>query len=237
VSVQGTLLFARYAYPPNELGYCGPDGAADLLRTDAAAEIARRARHFEGAWSYLEFIAQAAGIADPLDAAVVEAYWIGNDLLDNVESRELVSWLGARFNGQLGGTWREAGGRATAHHSFHVFEVYPWTAMLRQSGSPVAVSVLDRCRIRTGVVLDVDGETATVRSRPLAWNGSALTSGPAVDEVVGWSANGRSLLRGLAPGDRVALHWDWVCDVITDEQRARVEQFEARQHGALFGPR
>ena len=30
MSVQGALLFARYAYPPNELGYCGPDGAGAL---------------------------------------------------------------------------------------------------------------------------------------------------------------------------------------------------------------
>jgi hypothetical protein len=235
VSVRGTLLFARYAYPPNELGYCGPDGAAALLRTDAPAEIARRARRFEGAWSYLEFIAEAAGLADPLDEAVVEAYWIGNDLLDKVESRALVTWLRDRFSGQPGGTWRDAGERATAHHSFQVFEVYPWTAMLRRTGNLAAVAVLDRCRIRTGVVLGVDGETATVRSRPLVWDGRALTAGPPLDEVVSWSAKGRSLLPGLAPGDRVTLHWDWVCDIISDRQRARVESLEARQQEALFG--
>ncbi len=27
----GPLLFARFAYPPNELGYCGPDAAGELL--------------------------------------------------------------------------------------------------------------------------------------------------------------------------------------------------------------
>jgi hypothetical protein len=237
MSAQGSLLFARYAYPPNELGYCGPDGAAALLRSDEPAEIARRARQFEGAWSYLEFIARAAGMADPLDPAVVEAYWVGNDLLDAVEPADLVAWLGERFHGQLGGTWREAYDRATAHHSFQVFEVYPWAAMLRQNGSPVAVSVLDRCRIRTGVVLDVNGETATVRSHPLVWSGRAITAGPARDEVVSWSVDGRSLLPSVSPGDRVALHWDWVCDIITEQQRARLESLEARQHSALFaGP-
>ena len=44
MSVRGTLLFARYAYPPNQLGYCGPDGAGALLRGDAPDEIARTAR-------------------------------------------------------------------------------------------------------------------------------------------------------------------------------------------------
>ena len=73
MSEAGTLLFARYAYPPNELGYCGPEGADALLRPEAPAEIARRARQFEGAWSYLEFNARSAWIADPLDETVVDA--------------------------------------------------------------------------------------------------------------------------------------------------------------------
>jgi hypothetical protein len=236
MSAQGALLFARYAYPPNELGYCGPDGAAALLRADAPAEIARRARRFEGAWSYLEVIAESAGIADPLDVAVVQAYWIGNDLLGAVPAQALLERMRDRFRGQLGGTWREAGERAVAHHSFHVFEVYPWAALLAPNGHPTAVSVLDRCRIRTGVVLDVDGETATVRSDPLVWDGAALTPGPARDETARWSADGRSLLAQPSPGDRVALHWDWVCDILTEQQYARIESMEAGQRRALRRP-
>jgi hypothetical protein len=228
----GALLFARYAYPPNELGYCGPDGAAALLRSDAPAEIARRARRFEGAWSYLELIAESADLADPLDESVVEAYWIGNELLDTVGPDALVTRLRDRFRGQLGGTWREANDRVIAHHSFHVFAVYPWAALVAPDGNPTALSVLDRCRIRTGVVREVTGETATVRSRPLIWDGAALTAGPERDEVVRWSIDGRSLLNGPSPGDRVALHWDWICDVITDEQRQRAESLEVRQRTA-----
>jgi hypothetical protein len=236
MSAEGALLFARYAYPPNELGYCGPDGAEALLRADRPAEIARRARQFEGVWSYLEFIAGAAGLEDPLDPAVVQAYWIGNELLDAVEPQALVTWLLDRFAGQLGGTWRAAGRRALAHHSFQVFEVYPWAGLLASDGNAVAVSVLDRCRIRTGTVLRVEGATALVRSRPLLWTGAALTPGEARDEVVSWAAGGRSLLAGLAPGDLVALHWDWVCDVLTEEQGARLEDLEAGRRDAVCVP-
>jgi hypothetical protein len=227
MSERGTVLFARYAYPPNELGYCGPDGAPALLGADAA-EIARRARRFEGAWSYLEYIARSAGIADPLDEAVVEAYWVGNELLDRVDSAGLVAWLRDRFAGQVGGTWADADGRAVAHHSFQVFEVYPWAAMLRRSPTPVALSGLDRCRIRTGLVRDVHGGIATVTCRPLVWDGAALVRGAETDEVVRWSTDGRSLLPGLSTGDRVALHWDWVCDLITDGQATRIEAHEHR---------
>ena len=236
MSGPGALLFARYAYPPNELGYCGPAGASSLLRADEPDGIALRARRFEGAWAYLEFIAAAAGIPDPLDEAVVEAYWIGNALLDQVPADGLVSWLADRFRGQSGGTWRTAAGRARAHHSFHVFEVYPWAAMLGAPAAPVALSVLDRCRIRTGRVLAVDGEKATVRSRPLILDGGGLRPGPARDQTASWSAGGRSLLGVPSPGDRVALHWDWICDRLTDEQADRLEAYEARQRRALTPP-
>ncbi|WP_433301486.1 DUF6390 family protein [Actinoplanes sp. CA-030573] len=224
MSDAGALLFARYAYPPNELGYCGPSGASDLLRSELASAIAARAPGFDGAWAYLSYLAAD----DPLAVDVVEAYWVGNSLLDAGDFSDLSAFLGSRFAGQRGGTWADAGARALPHHSFHVFEVYPWAALLRRTGNPTAVSVLDRCRIRTGKVVTVSGEQATVLSHPLVWDGSALAAGPPRPETVSWSAEGRSLLAGLAPGDLVSLHWDWVCDVITPEQAARIESLEER---------
>jgi uncharacterized protein DUF6390 len=228
MSSSGALLFARYAYPPNELGYCGPDEAVPLLSA-SAAEIAQRARGFEGAWAYLEFLARFAGSADPLSASVVTAYWIGSPLVDEPSTAELAGFLRQRFAGQTGGTWATADDRAIAHHSFHVFEVYPWATLLRRTGSPAAVSVLDRCRIRTGVVRAVHGESATVASRPLVWADGLLGYGPVRTETVVWSSGGRSLLPGLAPGDRVALHWDWICDILTEEQVGYLIAFEQRQ--------
>lgn len=233
MSSQGALQFARYAYPPNELGYCGPQGAQTLLRRDATAEIERRARQFEGAWCYLEFIAESVGIADPMDARVVEAYWVGNDLLSQCDPHSLDQRLGQRFRNQHGGTWRNAGGRAQPHHSFQVFEVYPWARLLAVDGNPIALSVLDRCRIRVGVVVGVEGENATVQSSPLLWDGSRFETGAMRRELVRWSANGESLLDGLLPGDTVALHWDWVCDVVTAEQASSIESREARQRAVL----
>ncbi|MEU1292027.1 DUF6390 family protein [Streptomyces sp. NPDC005840] len=235
MSARGAVLFARYAYPPNELGYCGPADASALLRAEETAGIERHARRFEGAWCYLELLAECAGLSDPLDERVVEAYWIGNDLLDLASSRAVLDRLLDRFRGQSGGTWQGARERARAHHTFQVFEVYPWARLLRDSGRPTALTVLDRCRIRTGVVRSVEGESATVESRPLTWTGGELVQGPVRRESVRWSTGGRSLLGGLSPGDRVALHWDWVCDVLTETQAARIESSEVRQLGWLAG--
>ena len=84
----GPIRFARYAYGPNRLGYCGPDDAAQLFgeatEGDDTGAIRRLAEQFEGAFPYLQLIAHSNGIADPLDERVVEAYWLGSTLLDNV---------------------------------------------------------------------------------------------------------------------------------------------------------
>ncbi|WP_103759631.1 DUF6390 family protein [Streptomyces sp. SM10] len=235
MSTEGARLFARYAYPPNALGYCGPEDASALLRTEVAGGIERRAREFEGAWCYLEFLAESAGIADPLDEKVVEAYWIGNDLLERASPAALLDRMRDRFRTQAGGTWRDAGDGALAHHSFQVFDVYPWAGLLRTTGNPTALDVLDRCRIRTGVVRDVDGERVVVESAPLLWDGASIVTGTPHPESVRWSTGGRALIDRPSPGDVVALHWDWVCDVVTEEQAARIRFLEARRRHAHTG--
>ncbi|WP_329458586.1 DUF6390 family protein [Streptomyces sp. NBC_01497] len=231
MSAEGAVLFARYAYPPNELGYCGPADASALLRTEATDGIESRAREFEGAWCYLEFLAESAGVADPLDPYVVEAYWIGNELLERADPGALLERMRDRFRGQLGGTWREAGAGARAHHSFQVFDVYPWAGLLATAGRATALNVLDQCRIRTGVVVDVDGESAVVTSRPLLWDAArgVLAPGAPRRQAARWSTGGRSLVGRVAPGDLVALHWDWICDVITEGQREWIERLEERR--------
>ncbi len=234
MSREGAVRFAQYAYPPNALGYCGPAGAAAMLAPGAADEIARRARRFEGAWTYLEVLAEAAGVPDPLDVAVVDAYWVGGDLLDRVDPAALVARLEERFRGQLGGTWREASARASAHHSFQVFEVYPWAGLLRDGRAPgPAVHVLDRCRIRVGEVVAVDGEQAVVRSRPLGWDGLLLAEDQPVTERVRWSVDGSSLIDVPEVGATVSLHWDWVCEVLSPDRARLVVEHEHRLRTAL----
>lgn len=219
----GPVLFARYAYPPNALGYCGPGDPAGLLGTAAEGEDLGLLRHlaaqFEGAWPYLQLIAGANGIADPLDRAVVEAYWVGNALLGRVPAGALAASLDDRFA-------RRAGSRLPAltdavpaggvpQHTFHVFAVYPWLGMLRAGMEGAPLEVLDRCRIRWGRVEDVTGDLLWVRSRPLAFEGSRLLLGPPALEQARHRLDGASLAGRLAPGDVVSLHWDWACDRLT----------------------
>ena len=217
----GYRLFARYAFPPNELGYCGPADAGVLLRGDNAADVAAHARAFDGAWPYLRAIADAAAIDDPLDEEVVRSYWIGGPLLEAVDPVALLTRLRSAFKGQLTGLLSELASPAgvLAHHSFHVFAVYPWIRFLdRDPTTPL--QVLQDCRIRWGTVESVDGEHAVIRSRPLLFEASVLTLGGEVTERVRWSKDGVSLVATPAPGEAVAAHWDWVCGTLSDAELA-----------------
>jgi hypothetical protein len=208
--MSGRETFACFAYPPNELGYCGP---ADVAHT----ELASHAREFDGAWPYLQAIADAAGISDPLDEDVVRSYWVGGPLLDKVDPAELLSRLRSAFTGQVTGLVDDLpdGAHALAHHSFHVFVVYPWIRFLdRDPTTPLRV--MQDCRIRWGIVDSVAAEVAEIVSRPLSFDAGALALGDPRVETVRWSKHGESLAPPPTPGDTVSAHWDWVCGSLTD---------------------
>src|SRR3990167_9993879 len=89
---QGLLTCARYAFAPNYLKYCGPDENRTIFQycaaQDADAGLRELLEEFGTLYPYLRFIAQANGIADPFDPRVVEAYWVGNRLLEVVGRSE-----------------------------------------------------------------------------------------------------------------------------------------------------
>lgn len=237
--MNGPLRFARYAYPPNELGYCGPDASGQLLEQVAAGaadgDLRRLLRGFEGAWPYLELIAAANGIEDPLDDRVVSAYWVGNSLLDRVGPRLLGDSLEDRFRPRAGRSFAHlvapvpAG--AVPHHSFHVFGVYPWLGLLREGRLDEPLRVLDRCRIRWGQVRSVAGGAAVVRSRPLLWDGRRLALGDARDETAMVGVHHR----GLRPGAWCSLHWEWVCEELDRDALTRLQRYTLGQLAVVNG--
>jgi hypothetical protein len=205
----GQSLFTRYALPPNELGYCGP---ADADPSDIAAH----AREFDGAWPYLTAIADAVGTSDPLDADVVENYWVGGPLLARVDRSALLARLRHCFEGQVTGLLADIPdtARVLPHHSFHVFVVYPWIRFLDRDAS-TALHVLQNCRIRWGVVESVDEKDVVLRSRPLTMDRGMLVLGEAAPERVS-----RDDAAPPRPGQTVSAHWHRVCHTLTDPQTA-----------------
>jgi hypothetical protein len=230
----GPLLFARYALPPNERGLCGPaDNAAfrgyatatPPSTGKAGPDLVSLASQFAGAWPYLQLIAAANGLADPLATRVVAAYWIGNSLLDSIRVADYGTFLDDRFRRQAGRGWQSIAAAipagAVPHHSFHVFCVYPWTGLLRAGRAGPSLEVLDNCRISWGRVLSAD--PLVVSRRPLAWDGRELALGPPVP-----CQPASGLVTGLCPGDWVSLHWNCVCDQLSVAQVRALCRYSAR---------
>jgi hypothetical protein len=239
----GVLLFGRYAYPPNELGFGAPDEPEQGLERGSAnasdEDLRQRAKAFEGAWPYLEIIAASAGIADPLDERVVEAYWVGNRLLDGVGPRLMGDSLESRFKKGASGCWdhlaESVPAGAVPHHSFHVFAVSPWLALLKDGNVDEPLRMLDHCRIRWGQVVDVEGEEALVRSRRLEWDGQSLTLGASSVERVLMGVDGLGRAGNLAPGDGCSLHWDWVCERLDEHRITALRDYTLRQLAVVNG--
>jgi hypothetical protein len=241
LTADGPLLFARYAYPPNKLGYCGGDDHRALLEQISAGVVdgglRQSLRAFEGAWPYLELIAAANHLNDPLDARVVNAYWLGSGLLERVGPAPLAGSLDQRFRRRAGRSWPALAEAiphgALPHHSFHVFGVYPFLGLLRSGVVNEPLHVLDRCRIRWGRVVAVTGEKAIVRSQRLEWNGHRLVLGALRDEVAVTGEGTMRLTRALAVGDWCSLHWDWVCDRLEPAQVRALRHYTNKQLAAV----
>lgn len=226
----GPLRFARYAAPPNRLGYCGPSDHQKLL--DHAhggvvdAELLAMLAEFDGVFMHLRAITCLGGGRSPLDARVVEAYWVGNRLLDRVSPVACARWLDASLRAR-GATGLIAAGMTEAlpHHNFHVLCLYPWAARLNGPNAATALALLEGCRIRWGRVMAVEGDTVTVRAQPLVHDGHLRLGAPADEQVQ--LTGGFGAPTTLSHGDWVALHWDRVCDVLTVPQVRDLARFTA----------
>ncbi len=227
-SLDGMRLFARFAFMPNRLGYCGGDVNAALLaclKEDAAdAGLRRHLQTFAGAYPYLQVIAESNHIPDPLDLRVVEAYWIGNELLEGVEWAGYARHLHERFRRRVRASTMEllvgkpsAGARA--HHAFHVFDVS------FRLGLPHGDAAFDLCRIGWGTITGVEPGAFVVSHQPIVIRGGHLAFGDPQPARILNAIDKDPLLQGAAVGDVLAFHWQWACVLLTPRQAAALEHY------------
>jgi len=225
----GTLRFIRYGFMPNRLRYCGGDDNRTLFEYGVQGisdgGLPPLLRRFTGALPYLQLIARANNLADPFDARVVEAYWLGNDLLDRVEVRQLYDALLERFGKQLQGRTRDlvlgkAPAGARPHHSFHVLDVHSRVGELEHG-----LETMDACRVSWGKVLSVDGAELVVDRQRLVLREGKLVLGEVRSERVPRQVDGGGFADAAAPGDWVSIHWDWVCEVLSEAQQGNLERY------------
>jgi hypothetical protein len=214
---------------PNRLGYCGGRDERGLFEScvanQPAPELGDWAGTFEGAYPYLALIAGANSLPDPLDDRVVEAYWIGNELLDGVSMAPLYASLRERFGPRLSPkTLALVLGKVPAgalpHHSFHVIDICRRTGALAES-----LDVLDNCRISWGQVRGIADEHLEVLVRPLAFIDGRLGLGEPELRRVTSAIDGQGFVPDACPGDWVSIHWGWVCDRLSPRQVENLRRY------------
>jgi hypothetical protein len=224
----GLLLFARYAFMPNRLGYCGGD-VHGVLETCAAGETSPDVRawavQFEGAYPYLALIARANEIADPFDSRVVEAYWVGNALLKNASLAPLYDSLRERFAARLTPKnldliLGKVPQGAQPFHAFHVLDVCRRTGALAEN-----LQTLDSCRISWGRVEAIQNGQLNAAVQPIKLEEGRLTLGPPETRIVTRQVNGRGFANDAHVGDWVSIHWGWVCEVLTPRRLEHLEHY------------
>lgn len=224
---------AGYSLPPCSLGLCGQKGSADVLfgyidKKKSKEEVKKEFRKFEGLYPYLELIASESSMK-PFDSKVIDAYWIGNELLENVRISKFRKMIMDKFSGKgklpLAVAKRFASllpEGAIPHHSFHVLYFNSITGRLSPS-----IRLLDKCRIGWGKVERVGKKNAIVSSSPLLFRKGLYFLGRARKEEVSLMYRGRQLVNPKK-GDIVTFHWGIVVDILTEEQRDNLRAYTLR---------
>jgi len=224
---QGLLLCAKYSVAPNYFGYCGPDEnktLVDHLKEGVAdKEVELILSEFETLYLNLTLIAKENKIDDVFDKQVVEAYWLGNKLLQNVLSRDYTHLLDEKFKleKKLGVkklsklTYKINSQKIFPHHSFHVFNIFKRTG---HDPSFHTLTTMDECRIGWGQVMEVKKNKIIVSTNPLTVIGNRLCFGSPIKKELHLEYKGKKFLSFLKKKDWVSFHWSYVCDVIETQK-------------------
>lgn len=238
--LDGILRCSRYAFGPNRLHYCGPDKnkeIRDYINDDASdGGLVGLLTQFETMYPYLRHIAAANHIKDPLDERVVEAYWLGNELLERIPKQDffvhlldglgLKKKLGTRNFDTVSG---KIGQGAVPHHSFHVLDIWKRTGHVEREHT---LESMDECRISWGTVTAISGPVVNVSTEPLLYMNRKLVLGAPAPRRLVRRLESEYDIEQVAIGDRVSIHWGIICEIISPKQVSALKRYTLR-HIAL----
>jgi len=238
--LHGAILAARHSFMPNRLGYCGPDENDvlfdALVRNEPSKDLTKALMGFQAAFPYLRFIAQSQGFEDPFDYRAVEAYWIGNDLLQNIAPNEFYEHLRERFQKKfpkehIKQLLQRQPYAAFPHHALHVFNAFSTMgtapdALASASGPNDKVAqLMDKCRISWGKVIAREKDGLLVEYEPVRRNDGKLYLDQPTSTKVLAEVQGRGFVDGVKPGDWISSHWGFACTILTPTQVANLRKY------------
>lgn len=233
--MDGVALCARFSIATNRLQFCGPsDAEPDLYRAITSDESHGEAREklsrFEALMPYLEAIGRKHRL-DPFDPRVVEAYWIGNSLLDSLDAVDFRDLLGALVQRGLP---RSIADRLAEHlpthplfhHAFHV----SFVGVGNVTGHvETTLANIEACRPAAGTVVGITGTTLTVEKSPWQVRNGALSEGSPATVQVTFDPR---VLPGVREGETIVLHWGWPAVRLEDRQQVALQEYSRRSMAA-----
>ena len=229
--MQGVQLAARFSIATNRLKYCGPaDAEPALFRTIVQGKELESSRtallRFEALEPYLTAIAAKHGL-DPLDHDVVEAYWIGNELLDDFTREDFRGILDTLAHRGLPRSMADAFAAHLPEHPLphHVFHV-SFVGVGNVTGHvKTTLPNMEACRPAWARVLRVTKENLEVEKPALVYERARLRIGAPVRETLAYDPR---VLPRVKKGDHVALHWNWPTLRLTDAQLTNLKGYTDR---------
>jgi Family of unknown function (DUF6390) len=233
--MDGVQLGARFSIATNRLQYCGPADAEPLLyRAITAAgdrsSAGRALLRFEALAPYLELLGRTHGL-DPLDRRVVEAYWIGNELLDGFEREEFLPLLDALVTRGLPRAEADRLAHGLPRHPLphHVFHVSYVGVGAVTGHVATTLANLEACRPAGAEVVAVGPERLTVRQPALRLVEGRLELGGAHERELRYDPR---VLPTVAVGSIVAIHWGWPALELDADQARALERYSERSWSA-----
>lgn len=228
-NASGAKLALRYGYVPCRLGLCGPEDKGEkriimnYLYGKGKLEFAARKilKKFKGAYPYYQLIAKANKISNPLERKVVEAYWIGNGLLEKIGTSELKKMMTEKFLplGKISlAKIKNLPPRSIACHNFHALFVGSVTGRFNanQAGQ-------DICRVSWGKVINVRKDKIVVARQSLKF-GKKVSLGNPAEREIHWDGK---ILPAVKENDTVSIHWNHAIEKLSPRQIINLKKYTA----------
>lgn len=230
--MDGTELCCRFSLMPNKLGFCGPKDSTNLLLNCALGrkvdkgKVKEILKRFESLYPYLELIGRKHNL-DPFDYKVVEAYWLGNELLDGFTREdmvELVNDLAGRglirsLADKLIDTMPDY---AIPFHLFHVLFVGVGSVTKSVENN---IETMDKCRISLANVKRIMTNKVFLSWRELQREDGELILVYVENDDNSKSFDYDSRLTPLKPNDDVAVHWNYPVKILNYDELCNLRRY------------
>ncbi|MCD5396389.1 MAG: DUF6390 family protein [Candidatus Pacebacteria bacterium] len=215
--MKGLKLAVQFLLGTADLGICFPLEKTTILKdflknpTKFSQKTQELVEHTPACFPYFKAIAQLTGIQDPLAFEIVEAYFIGNHLLRNLERKsEQVREVLIRHFSKIQEKFLSLPNDFLPHHNFHVYLLGSVTGKIE----PVP-EVLNLCRISWARVVAYQKKEIVVEYRPIVWKKGRYV----IDKKTTVSIPSTSqIISEIQEGDWVALHWNNLCAKLNPPQ-------------------